>query len=190
MPGHENGPAGALQVGSFEGTRPPTKAPPANNTPVAAAGFGDGVVSRTGNRESGAAPASANFGSPETAGSHSPARGVVASTPFDQVAANPPASRAVLKPSAVQADLRILDKPRPLYSEEGRRLRIEGDVVLEVLFGASGRIRVLRTIRGLGRGLDENAVSAALGIRFQPAMENGFATDTIAVVRITFQLAY
>src|SRR2546429_2735180 len=49
----------------------------------------------------------------------------------------------------------------PAYTEEARRLRIEGEVVLEVVFGASGKLHVVRVVRGLGHGLDENAVRAA-----------------------------
>jgi TonB family protein len=83
----------------------------------------------------------------------------------------------------------ILSKPRPAYTDEARRLRIEGEVLLEVLFGASGDARVLRTIQGLGYGLDDNAIAAARAIRFRPAQRDGIAVDSSAVVRIVFQLA-
>jgi TonB family protein len=69
-------------------------------------------------------------------------------------------------------------------------LQIEGEVVLEALFSASGRIRVMRVMNSLGHGLDESAIQAARGIRFRPAMENGSPRDMVAVVRIAFQLAY
>jgi TonB family protein len=84
----------------------------------------------------------------------------------------------------------ILFKPRPQYTEEGRRLQIEGEVSIEVLFAASGEIRILRVARGLGHGLDENAVRAAQAIRFRPAVRDGIAVDFAGTVRITFQLAY
>lgn len=83
----------------------------------------------------------------------------------------------------------ILDKPRPAYTEEARRLLIEGEVQLEVLFGASGEIHILRVVRGLGHGLDENAVHAAKAIRFLPAKRDGRAVDSTATVHIIFQLA-
>jgi TonB family protein len=85
--------------------------------------------------------------------------------------------------------LAILDKPRPEYSGEGRVLKIEGEVVLEVLFTAAGEIRVLRVLHGLGHGLDETAATAAAAIRFRPAVEHGKPVDTVATVRIQFQLA-
>jgi TonB family protein len=84
----------------------------------------------------------------------------------------------------------ILDKPRPAYTEEARRLSVEGEVLIEVLFEASGRTSIRRLVRGLGHGLDENALSAARQIRFRPAREAGAAVDSLAVVHILFQLAY
>jgi TonB family protein len=61
--------------------------------------------------------------------------------------------------------------------------------LLEVVLGASGQLRVLRVVRGLGHGLDENAIRAAEQIRFKPASQNGQATDSTAVLHIIFQLA-
>jgi TonB family protein len=90
----------------------------------------------------------------------------------------------------ISSAVEILTKPRPEYTDEARRLRIEGEVLLEVLFGASGSARVLRTIRGLGHGLDENAMAAAREIQFHPAKRGDTAVDSTAIVHITFQLAY
>jgi TonB family protein len=84
----------------------------------------------------------------------------------------------------------ILSKPRPAYTEEARRLQIEGEALVEVLFAASGEARVVRVMRGLGHGLDEAAVAAARGIRFRPAQREGGSVDSSAVVHIVFQLAY
>ena len=84
----------------------------------------------------------------------------------------------------------ILSKPRPAYTEEARGQRIEGEVLFEILFTAAGEVRVLRTVRGLGHGLDESAIAAAEAIRFRPAERAGVATDSTAIVHIVFQLAY
>ncbi len=83
----------------------------------------------------------------------------------------------------------ILSKPRPLYTEEARRLGIEGEVHLRILFGADGRLKVLTVVRGLGHGLDENAALAAAQIQFLPARKEGQAVEQAAVVRVQFQLA-
>jgi TonB family protein len=90
----------------------------------------------------------------------------------------------------VTRSVEILSKPRPAYTEEARRQRIEGEVLLEILFTASGQVRVLGTVRGLGHGLDENAIAAAEAIRFRPAERAGIAADSTAIVHIVFQLAY
>jgi TonB family protein len=84
----------------------------------------------------------------------------------------------------------ILSKPTPTYTEEARRLQIEGEVLLEVLFAATGETHVIRTIQGLGHGLDENAIAAAREIHFRPARRGDEAVDSVAVVHIVFQLAY
>jgi TonB family protein len=97
-------------------------------------------------------------------------------------------SKASYAPISSSAE--ILSKPRPAYTDEARRLRIEGEVLLEVLFSASGETRVLRMIQGLGHGLDENAIAAARAIQFRPAKRGDTAADSTAVVHIVFQLAY
>ncbi len=84
----------------------------------------------------------------------------------------------------------ILSKPRPIYTAEARQLKIEGEVLLEVVFGADGSLRVQRITRGLGHGLDEAAVKAAQQIRFHPARRDGQSFDSTAVLHIVFQLAY
>ena len=84
----------------------------------------------------------------------------------------------------------ILSKPRPVYTEEARRLRLEGEVLVQVVFRASGEIRVIRVVRGMGHGLDESAVRAAQQIRFKPARHHGKPVDFPAVIHIVFQMAY
>jgi TonB family protein len=84
----------------------------------------------------------------------------------------------------------ILFKPRPLYTTEARKRQIEGEVLLETVFSASGDVRVLRVLSGLGYGLDESAITAARAMRFRPARREGVAVDAIATVHIVFQLAY
>ncbi len=83
----------------------------------------------------------------------------------------------------------ILSKPTPVYTQEGRSLRIQGEVLLEVVLEASGNLHVVRIVRGLGHGLDDNAVKAAEQIHFKPAMKDGQPTDSTVVLHIIFQLA-
>ena len=84
----------------------------------------------------------------------------------------------------------ITYKPNPVYTDEARSLKLEGEVLLEVSFSANGTLHVNRVVRGLGHGLDEAAIAAANKIRFKPAMRTGTPVDSTAVVHVTFQMAY
>jgi TonB family protein len=118
-------------------------------------------------------------------------KGNVQSTGFgDQtVAAEAPKKKAA---DAGPADtpVTILDKPKPEYTSEGRTMKLEGDVVLDVVFLANGKVVVNHVISGLGHGLDENASRAAQQIHFKPALRAGQPVDFPARVRIEFRLAY
>ena len=151
-------------------------------------GYGNGTGGDKGIR---GAVASTGFGN-GTANPPPPVRrGTVQSTGFaDQtVATDAPKKKAASGESAT-TPVNILDKPRPEYTAEGRRLRIEGDVVLDMVFLANGTIQVNRVISGLGHGLDDAAMHAAQQIKFKPAKREGQPVDFPARVRIEFRLAY
>jgi TonB family protein len=137
---------------------------------VRSTGFGDGVAVQPQSAPSHAAVRQAGFGDAD-----------VAASPTVAHAAAPVA------PKVVPAE--ILSKPAPIYTEEARTKKIEGEVLLEVVFEASGKIHVLRVVRGLGHGLDDAAVRAAEQIRFKPALKDGQPSDSTALVHIIFQLA-
>ena len=84
----------------------------------------------------------------------------------------------------------ILFKPKPEYTDEARAKKIEGEVLLDVIFAASGEVKVQRVVQGLGYGLDSSAEAAARQIRFRPAQQEGQPVDSNAIVHITFALAY
>jgi TonB family protein len=119
------------------------------------------------------------------------ARGEVKAGGFAAAEVNSAAARPkeVEAPPAVQPVV-ILEKPNPVYTEEARRLGLEGEVLIQVVFPASGPLRVIRVTKGLGHGLDEAAVRAAQQIRFKPALQQGRAVDFPATVHIVFQLAF
>ncbi|MFZ1009182.1 MAG: energy transducer TonB [Candidatus Sulfotelmatobacter sp.] len=103
----------------------------------------------------------------------------------------PPTTHSQVSQAAIihAVPAEILSKPTPTYTTEARNLRIEGEVLLEVTLQASGNLRVLRVVQGLGHGLDDNAVKAAEQIHFKPAMRNGQPADSTVVLHIIFQLA-
>jgi TonB family protein len=83
----------------------------------------------------------------------------------------------------------VLAEPRPQYTAEAKQLRIQGEVTLQVKFGANGNVEVLRVVSGLGHGLDEQAERVAQQIQFKPALKNGQPTDHVTYIHILFQLA-
>jgi len=142
---------------------------------VASADFGNGVATpgQGDGRRSGRGSAgvqSSGFGSQQ----------IAQNTPHIQrVDSGPPTT-----------SVEITYKPNPAYTDEAKTLKLEGEVLLEVEFLASGQLHVNRVVRGLGHGLDETAVAAANKMRFKPAMRNGQAMDSTAIVHVVFQLAY
>jgi TonB family protein len=83
----------------------------------------------------------------------------------------------------------IQEKPNPVYTAEARKLHVEGEVLLQVMFTANGQVRVLRVLHSLGYGLDESAMRAAEKIRFSPAQHEGHPVDSTATLHIVFQLS-
>jgi TonB family protein len=107
--------------------------------------------------------------------------------PPTAVASNAPTNH----PKPVQPALtpvEILSKPKPTYSEEARSMRLEGEVSLDVVFQATGSVRIIRVVHGLGHGLDEAAQQAAMRVHFRPATRDGVPVDSQATIHITFQL--
>jgi len=78
----------------------------------------------------------------------------------------------------------ILYKERARYTEEARQNRIQGAVVLSLIFGADGRIYDVRVVRSLPSGLTEEAIAASQKIRFNPAVRDG------RPVNVRMQLEY
>jgi TonB family protein len=136
--------------------------------------------------------ASADFGNGVATGGKGDGRsnGQVATGGFgaQQVAHQGP--RIAADTGAATTPVEITFKPNPVYTDEARNLKIEGEVLLEMSFSANGELHVNRVVRGLGHGLDEAAVAAANKIRFKPAMRVGVPVDSTAVVHVVFQLAY
>lgn len=150
-------------------------------------GYGNGTGGAKGIRGT---VASTGFGNgtanPPRGGGH---QGKVESSGFgSQTVAEGPKKKSAEGPIDTPVD--ILDKPKPEYTAEGRSLKLEGDVVLDVVFLSNGTMKVNRVISGLGHGLDEAAVQAAQKIKFKPAKREGQPVDFPARVRIEFRLAY
>jgi TonB family protein len=93
-------------------------------------------------------------------------------------------------PQAMSASLKptILYMPKASYTEDARRNRIEGVVVLNVVFAPNGAINSISVVHGLPDGLTEKAIEAARKIRFQPAVNNGAPVSVRGDISFTFVL--
>jgi len=135
--------------------------------------------------------ASADFGNGIATGSKGDGRGAGVSTGgfgSEQVVHGGPKIAQESGPATIPVEITF--KPQPVYTDEARSLKLEGEVLLEVMFSANGTLHVNRVVRGLGHGLDEAAMAAANKMRFKPALRLGQPVDSTAVVHVLFQLAY
>ncbi len=78
--------------------------------------------------------------------------------------------------------------PQPEYSEEARKVRYQGKVMLWAVIDEEGRVRDVRVARGAGMGLDEQAVSTVKGWRFNPAGRNARAVPVYMTIEVDFHL--
>ena len=96
--------------------------------------------------------------------------------------------------TAKPARTRVTRKPQviyqiePEYSEEARKARFQGIVIVAADIGTDGRPHDIRVVRPLGLGLDERALEAVARWRFRPAMSEDRPVDSAAVIEVTFRL--
>ncbi len=82
----------------------------------------------------------------------------------------------------------LIHKVEPEYSEEARKAKFQGTVVLYVVVDEKGMPRDIRVVKPLGLGLDEKAVEAVEKWRFRPGYLNGKAVAVAATVEVNFRL--
>jgi protein TonB len=78
--------------------------------------------------------------------------------------------------------------PDPEYSEEARKAKYQGTVVLGLVVGPDGRPRDMKVLRSLGLGLDEKAIEAVKNWRFDPAVKDGKPVAVYISVEVDFRL--
>jgi TonB family protein len=83
---------------------------------------------------------------------------------------------------------RAIFRPEPEYSEEARKAKFQGTVVLSVVVGPDGRTHDIRVRRSLGLGLDEKAVETVRTWRFEPARKDGQPVAVLISIEVNFRL--
>ena len=82
----------------------------------------------------------------------------------------------------------VLSKVDPEYSDEARKAKYSGTVLLSVVVNTLGQAEEISVIKGLGMGLDENAIEAIEKWRFIPAVKNGVLVKAHAQIEVNFRL--
>ncbi len=83
---------------------------------------------------------------------------------------------------------KLLYKVEPEYTAEARIAKYQGSVQLSVEIGTDGVARNFRVTKGLGLGLDENAVTAVRQWQFQPGTKDGASVPVLATIEVNFRL--
>lgn len=185
-----------VQTGGFGDPNSPSNAVAGARANVAAVGsfdmgVGEGHGNGTGGRKGAVgAVAAAGFGASTGTSEKTRRTERVQLASFNEVTqAASTAPRQVAQQDPATTPAEIKSKPWPVYTAEARKLGVEGDVVLQVILSADGKVRVTRVVRGLGHGLDEAATRAAEGVVFKPAQRDGHPVDSLATLHIVFQLS-
>jgi periplasmic protein TonB len=82
----------------------------------------------------------------------------------------------------------LLSKTEPEYSDEARKAKIQGVVIMRAEIDARGQVRNISVAQGLGLGLDERAIAAVSKWRFRAGTRNGKPVSTNALIHLTFRL--
>jgi TonB family protein len=82
----------------------------------------------------------------------------------------------------------VIYKVDPEYSEEARRAKYSGTVILSVDITPDGKASNIRVMTGLGLGLDEKAIEAVSKWRFKPGTKDGQPITVTAMVGVSFRL--
>ena len=82
----------------------------------------------------------------------------------------------------------LIYKVEPEYSEEARKAKFQGTVILLIVVDDHGRPRDARVVRQLGLGLDESALEAVMKWRFTPGKKDGKPVAVQATVEVNFRL--
>ena len=82
----------------------------------------------------------------------------------------------------------LIYKIEPEFSEEARKAKHQGVVVLTIEVDSNGKVSNVQVRQSLGLGLDEKAIEAVSHWRFQPALLDGKPVTTEATIQVNFQL--
>ncbi len=94
---------------------------------------------------------------------------------------------AIVLPGGIHAP-RAIYSPDPEYSDEARRAKYSGEVLLSLIVGSDGLPRDIKVLTPLGDGLDEKAVDAVMKWKFEPGTKDGKPVAVQLMIEVNFRL--
>ena len=82
----------------------------------------------------------------------------------------------------------MIYQPEPEFSEQARKAKFQGYVVLMIEIGTDGLAHNLRIVESPGLGLEEKAIEAVQRWRFRPAMRGNTPILRTARVEVFFHI--
>ena len=82
----------------------------------------------------------------------------------------------------------LIFKVEPEYSEEARKAKYQGTVLLYVQVDPTGKATNIRVLHSLGLGLDEKAMEAVKKWKFRPGQRDGKPVTVEAQIEVNFRL--
>jgi TonB family protein len=99
-----------------------------------------------------------------------------------------PMASGVYKVTSAISPPSVLRKVEPEYSEEARAAGLQGTVIVQVVIGTDGVAGDARILRGLGLGLDEQAIEAIGQWQFKPGVKDGQPVPVAATIEVNWHL--
>ena len=105
-------------------------------------------------------------------------------------AASAAQDKEVVKPGAGVTLPRVIHEEKPKYTREALAAGIQGTVLLETVVLPDGTVGSVKVVRSLDKmyGLDESAITAARGWRFEPGRKDGKPVAVLVTIELTFTL--
>jgi TonB family protein len=109
-----------------------------------------------------------------------------------QAASTPSVQNVRFAPKISATDLvtppKVLTYPAAVYADEARKRGVQGTVIVQAYFDENGNASVLRVVKRLDYGLDENALETLKDWRFAPALRNGLPVSAVAEIEVPFNI--
>jgi outer membrane biosynthesis protein TonB len=106
----------------------------------------------------------------------------------DRQAAPCSTSEPIVYPMSADLRPRIIHREKAVYTCKAKEEKIEGRVILQVVFNKNGRVTDIIPIKELPHGLTEQAIGTAYLIKFTPAMKDGKPVSVRGSLEYVFDL--